>query len=266
MASPIWTGAASGNWNTAGNWDTGSAPVGGDSVTFKSGSVDVTTGPSSAINLASLTVTNGYGGNWTDLVTLGTITALSMNGAGSRYRLSATVTTGVLDINPQTVISHEGGTWTTVTCSGTGNVERSGTGVWTTSYVTSSALKVTATSANQTWTTVNNTGTIITAGSIGTYNSTGNDRLTTTGAAAISTAATITSGAIFNHISSGTITLLNAQAGSSFPCLGCADNFTITTANIYAGSDVNERPAGITVTFGTKNYIGKNMAPGGNPL
>lgn len=258
MPTVRWLGGT-GNWNTGANWSGGSAPTNGDTIIFESGSVDVTTGPSSTITVAALQVTNGYSGNWTALVTLDTITALTLGGAGSLYRLSAPVTTALIDLYSQTTLSHEGGTWTTVTCSGMGKVIRSGTGVFTTLRNMPGVL-VESTSATQTITTAINGGTIKSAGSIGTYTSMGGDRLTTTEAAAISTSATLGNGSSFNHLSSGTIALLNAYSGSSFPCAGSVKDFTITTANIYAGSSVNERPPGITVTISSKNYIGTNMA------
>lgn len=264
MPTVTWTGGAGdNNWATGANWSGGSAPSAADTVRFDNGSSDVATGPGAAIALTALIVTNGYSGNWTGLVTLDTITTLTINGAGTLYRLSAPATTANLYLNPQTTVSHEGGTWATVYASGSGNVNRSGTGAWT-AYDVLPGVKVTATSSNQTFGSGTNGGTIVTAGNITTYRGTGGDRLTTTGTAAVGTLATIGNGSIFNHLSSGTIAELDAQAGSAFPCNGSPKDFTITTTKLWAGAMLNQQPPGITITFTNPIvYIGKVGMPTG---
>tara|TARA_R100000655_G_scaffold71369_2_gene109751 strand:+ start:7138 stop:7965 length:828 start_codon:yes stop_codon:yes gene_type:complete len=59
MATLTWIGA-DGNWNTAASWSTGALPTNGDDVYFVSGSNDVTTGPTSAVNLNSI----NFGTKW----------------------------------------------------------------------------------------------------------------------------------------------------------------------------------------------------------
>jgi hypothetical protein len=62
MATRIWTGAISGDWGVAGNWDT-LVPVNGDDAVFSSGAVSVTAGLNqAAVALASLTITDEYTG------------------------------------------------------------------------------------------------------------------------------------------------------------------------------------------------------------
>lgn len=259
MSTVTWTGGAGDNdWTNGSNWSGGSIPAAADTVIFNAGQSDVNTGPAAAIALAVLTVTNGYAGNWNAAVTLGTITALTLNGAGTTYRLNAAATTANVYLNPQTTVSHEGGTWAAVICSGTGNVIRSGTGAWTV-YDVLPGVKVTNTSASQTFGAGWNGGTIITAGNIATYKGMGNDRLTTTGTAAITTIATIANGSVYNHLSSGTITEIDALSGSNFPCAGSMKDFTIATTKLYAGAMFQIVPPGVTITF-TPNaitYVGR---------
>src|SRR5690348_10309687 len=65
MATRTWTGAAGGNWATAGNWLEGSVPVAGDDVVFTNSSVDVTSGlDQHTVTLTSLTVDMTYTGKW----------------------------------------------------------------------------------------------------------------------------------------------------------------------------------------------------------
>ena len=68
MATKTWVGA-DGNWNTAGSWSPSGVPVASDDVYFVSGSNSVTTGPSSAVNLASLNFGTKWTGNAVKLTT-----------------------------------------------------------------------------------------------------------------------------------------------------------------------------------------------------
>ena len=68
MATRTWVGTDSGNegnWNTALNWSEGAVPIAGDDVYFVSGSQDVTTAPSSSVNLGSINVGTKYTGSTT---------------------------------------------------------------------------------------------------------------------------------------------------------------------------------------------------------
>ena len=68
MADYTWTGGAGdGNWNTAGNWAGGAAPSSSASNHVYINAANATTpsitvGPSSAIDLGSLNILNGFGG------------------------------------------------------------------------------------------------------------------------------------------------------------------------------------------------------------
>lgn len=63
-ADRTWNGSAGdNNFQTAGNWSGGVAPVTGDTAIFNSGSISVLAGLSNAgVNLANIFVTNGYTG------------------------------------------------------------------------------------------------------------------------------------------------------------------------------------------------------------
>lgn len=71
MATRTWVGTDAGNegnWNTAANWSEGSVPVVSDDVYFVSGSQDVTTGPTSPVNLSSINVGSQYSGSSTVVI------------------------------------------------------------------------------------------------------------------------------------------------------------------------------------------------------
>lgn len=65
MATVRWKSTSDTNWATAGNWDTGSVPVGGDTVIFEHNNIDVLSGLDQsgiASALASLTFDASYTG------------------------------------------------------------------------------------------------------------------------------------------------------------------------------------------------------------
>lgn len=60
MAAPVWKTTADGNYSTAGNWSTGSAPANGDTVRIPAGTPAITGGlDQSAVVLATFIVEEG---------------------------------------------------------------------------------------------------------------------------------------------------------------------------------------------------------------
>lgn len=262
MASPKWTGAAAdGNWNTGGNWDTGSAPAGGDTVTFDcSGTANVTTGPSSAINLAALNVRETYVGSWMVPIALGTITALSIAGSGGRYDLNATVTAGYAFLKKGVTLVASGGVWTILYASGDagGTLEENGATITTKRC---SGIKIMATSGGSANTTTELCScSFRSAKNPGTLISDGPCSMVLTGTAAL-TAGTIGSGGTLNNQSSGTVSALTLKPGSNYPSRGAVSH-TISQLNLWPGAKINRNPPGATLTISAETSFGYDAGDG----
>lgn len=64
MAKPVWAATAAGSWATGANWDTGSAPVNGDEVLFRSNEYDVNAGlGQSAVTVDELEIEASFTGD-----------------------------------------------------------------------------------------------------------------------------------------------------------------------------------------------------------
>jgi len=125
MATQYWTGGANdGDWTTAGNWTT-AVPGAGDHVYINATDQDITTGPASAINLATFIVGPEYRGSMSALIALGTITTFRYNSGGPLARLSMTVAAGNIELGGNRRLSLEGGSWgsTLLGVAGTGHIE-----------------------------------------------------------------------------------------------------------------------------------------------
>jgi hypothetical protein len=255
MASITWTGAAGdGNWNTGGNWLGSAAPAGADDVIFDRGSYNVTTGPSSAINV-TLKVTAGYTGSWIATITLGTISAFNFAGSGATYNLSATVTKCMAYIIRGTTLQAVGGTWTNTYVSG----QRGGYFYKTAATLTnlySRNVNVEFTSGGSASTIVQmSNGSFTTALNPGTFTSKGKNQVVVTGSAA-PTSVMLAAGDVYNHLSSGTIGTLDLVPESSFPCVGAFNNFTISQLNTWPDSYINRYPPGVTITISAETAYG----------
>lgn len=266
-----WTGAVDGTFTTAGNWLSGTAPVGGDSVIFDRGNVSVTAGLSPAIAIATFTVKETYGGSigGATLLTLTSITTLNYAGRGAYCKLGGTVTTAKIDLRAGNTFVFGSGTWTNVYVTGASGGMAQVTGATITNlYSVSSGVFIEA-NTGTTFTIVENRGQLKTARDVATYTGLGYDQLTTTTAAAIGTVANLVEGSVYNHQSSGTIALLNVRPKSSFPCIGSQYDFTITNSNWYSGGVFNINPPGVTITFTNPiAYIGASsngFSSGGGP-
>lgn len=63
MAQKTWTGAVSGDWSAAGNWESTAVPIAGDDVRIPAGSPDIDAGLNqSAVALGDVIVEEGYTG------------------------------------------------------------------------------------------------------------------------------------------------------------------------------------------------------------
>lgn len=126
-STQVWSGGAGdGNFGTAGNWVSGVAPIGGDSVVFNSGNVSVTAGLTTGISIANITVTANYGGLIGDtsgngLVFTGITGTLTYGGTGAyaRFGSSGTVAAATFSHTGACVASILSGTWTVLN-NGTG--------------------------------------------------------------------------------------------------------------------------------------------------
>lgn len=273
MGSLYWTGGAGdGSWQTAGNWSTGAIPVDGDDAIFDNGSIPCTAGLTghAAGNdmLASLTITPSYmgyiGSGATPLTLAGGVTTLSCSGSGQFYKFSFTSTTARLNTTLATTIYHAGGTWTNCYHSGSGGELKVESGVITNYYPTSRSIRCTADSATAFTILQGKIGKLTSARNITTLTDRGGMTIETTGTAAV-TSGYIDSGSVWNHLSSGTITLLDVGPGASFPLTGAKKSFTIANTNLWQDGFLNLNPAGITVTYSNPIvYYGFNATVSGS--
>lgn len=265
MATRTWLGA-DGNWANTANWSGGAVPVDGDDVVIDSGSVSITTGMNqSGISLKSLNITRGYTGS---IGTAGDPLLINVDHA-SATACRIAMNRGYLYVNGSMTVPFR-----VDQCSGAGGVVLSGgTLAGTPAIVCGEVGTLRVTSG------VTVSGDVITcgiglmleaavSGSVymyrGTHAAYANIGTLVLGASATlttKTTAAITTGTLHgqaNHVhdSSGTIGTLNALPGSYHKPGGSKD-YTITTLNRYAGSNVTTSVTGATVTVGTDNPYGE---------
>jgi hypothetical protein len=255
VATVTWDGSANdGNWGTASNWDTGAAPVTGDDVVIKSTNQNITAGLNqTAVDLASLTITEGYTGS---IGNAGSSLTISCSGtvtitAKGTIRLtagSADITTlKVLAAGPEGFFLN-GGTTTTVHSGPTGILNISADAVVTNYY--GGGMTAIAGASGTAFTLVE-----IAAGSIYSDRTAATLRLLGDGcravirrAAAISTAAYVGNGSTYQHNSSGTITLIWVYSGGVATAFDATSNFTVTNSNLFVNGELFKEPR-VTVTY-----------------
>lgn len=267
MATKTWTGGANdGNWATAGNW-TPSAPAGGDDVIIDRTNQDITAGLATGISIASLTVTQGYGGRIGTSSTALTFTGITgtavLSGTGQFIKLGSSGTIATTVVNSSGMVYLTAGTFTTI--------------IGVTPYEVDAAAVVT-TLNNQggfgtlgynatAITTLNNSaGTVNCGRSITTINSSAVTRCTL--ASSITTANAL-KGSILYFNSTGNITTYNGYAGSFYSAAeatqATAAGATVTTFNLYGDARIMLYGQGVTQTYTTLNAFGRSseMAPVG---
>jgi hypothetical protein len=259
MATVTWTGGSGdGNWNTGGNWAGGAAPSGADDVVFNTGASSVTTGPSSALAYATVTVTSGYSGSWgTSAVTplFGNITgSIRIAGRGAFYKFSTgTCPTVDIEVPSSTQVFIPVGTITTLNTSNSSNVEVAAA-VTTWNNVSANCTALSNGTAITTLTTASpimlyrsyTTANVEQGGAVTSYNAITGGTLNVRGRGA------------YNHQSTGTITTANLLPRGMLTARGARGAFTITTLNEWANSMADIVVPGVTVTVGTRNFIGRS--------
>lgn len=260
MTTKTWSGAVDGNWQTAGNWVGGVAPVATDDIVFNSGSISCNAGLTGNVYaLGSLTVTENYTGSIGSGATALTVTdftstpnagGIKCSGRGSFYKFACTGTTTHARIDTKTgnTVYLSSGTFTNVYHSGSGGEAKFESAVVTNYYGTNNAIAMTADAATA-FTLCYTAGRAVSSRSIGTFLGKGGCNLLMVSAAAITTSATLHKGDVYNHNSTGTITLLDVGPGASFPLAIATKDFVITNTNQWQGGFINTNPASITVTY-----------------
>ena len=117
MATRNWSGAVSGDWSNAGNWDT--APASGDDVIINTGSRNIDAGLSQgALDLNSLwvgpTYTGQIGNSDTAMLTISSAKIIIAGGGSQHY-----ITNGNTNIDEFEVISIGSAGTGNLTCGGT---------------------------------------------------------------------------------------------------------------------------------------------------
>lgn len=254
MGDVTWSGATDGNWNTGTNWVGGAAPTGGDVAIFDGTSGrDVTTGPSSAINI-TIRVTPKYTGSWRVPVVLGTVTLFEFAGSGAAYDLSATVTTCRAQIKSGVTLTASGGTWTNTYANGdAGGLLYVNGATLTNKYCTGVTVRESSGGSASTITQVTSLS-YTSAKNPGTLTADGHSSVTVTGTAAV-TAAVCHPSVTYNHQSSGTVSALTLKPGAQYPNIGAVSH-TISQLNYWPNSYINENPPGATITISARTSFG----------
>lgn len=269
MATVTWTGgAADGNWQTGGNWSGGAAPSAADDVIINSTAYDITTGPASAIALASLFIGPRYTGKITATIALGTVTVFTYLSGGLSGKFNLTAPTAIIDIPRGRWCYLEGGTWGgTHVLSGQGNIQAAsaatvtnvvnGLADWT---IYSSATKITS--------FYNAGGHVVTDGrNIGAYTGTTGSWLR------------LRSGSLIADGSSGGLAVVGRNATLSFEGTGGTHDGihamgsvlsrdaksaqTVTSLWYYPGSVVEDEIPGLTMTVTNAYKLGGGSAATG---
>jgi hypothetical protein len=260
MATVTWTGGAGdNNWNTGGNWSGGSAPSATDDVIFNTGASSVTTGPSSALAYATVTVTPGYSGSWgtaANTLLFGNITgSVTIAGSGSSYKFgTGTCPVVNIEVESRTFVAITAGTITTLTTSGSQGIEL--TAAATTCRNVNAVLTAQSGTA---FTTLSNGGVVRCYRNVTTLDNYGGAQVTMYNATTMGTVNNH-AGASYNHQSTGTITTANNFPKAMISARGATGTFTLTTLNDWAGSMADLVVAGVTITPGTRNYIGRSLS------
>lgn len=261
MATRTWTGTTSGDMTDGTNYAGGVAPSGGDSVIFNTGSRSVTTGP--GVSLVDVTCTSGWSG--------------SFSNSGSAVAFTAITGTFKYAGNGDACLISFSSTCASFIAQ-RGNVVLSGAGTITALYVENATVDVSvatltsyfgmtpnsrinvATSANSIATESWSYGAVqITDRPIATFRAVGkNARMTTLGSTAVTTAAHVQDGAVFNVNSSGTIAAANVggQGSTITPANNQYISTTVTVLNIYSGGKYIQYANGTSLEIGTLKVFG----------
>ena len=263
MSTRYFTGGANdGNFGTAGNWDTSTAPVNGDTVIIGATNQNITAGLATGLTSIVLKITAGYGGSIGDASNSLTFTGsleYAGRGAFAKFGSGGTISAGVFNHTGGTAYVSSG-TWTSLT-NGKGNIDIAAAAVVTTAYnvggVFTAGYNATA------FTTFNNSGMATISRACTTLNCKGGsvvslDNGTTT---YISNATVnVNNGAIYNKRSGGTDTTVTVDPGGVLTIDGtsggAAGTVTVTTLNEYGGSRIIDAVPGLVLTVGTRNRIG----------
>lgn len=272
MAVIVWSGGAGdGNWNTGTNWVGGTKPANNDTAIVGSTNQAIIGGNVTETGL-TVVFTKGFGGTVGADAPLifvsgtGTQAALTYGGSGSyaNFGNGGTVTACTLNVSGGQTVVLSSGTWTTVTSSG-GNVQIAASTVVTTLQNVGAVVTALAGTA---FTTATNAGTLYTTRSCTTLNCKRGTAIQYNNGVTTYTSCTtvnIENGATYNKQSGGTDTTVNNFPGGTFTIAGNAGNsaatVTITTYNQWSGSKSVESMGGVTVTVGTRNYVGEQSGP-----
>ena len=245
MATKTWVGA-DGNWNTAASWSPSGVPVASDDVYFVSGSNNVTTGPSSAVNLNSL----NFGTKWT-----GTAVKLTTNATTVDYAnkvgtviLEGTYTTvnvqATASDNP--ALKFDDSTITTLRItggSGTVLIDENSTVSGSISIIgaTSVRVEIEASATVNAADVTLDSGKLISYEELDTITQHGG-MVTMSNSAGTTNTITMYKGIMkYQPTSSTTLTTL-VMYGGYFDLRGCnAPSHTITNASVYSGAMIDER-------------------------
>jgi hypothetical protein len=266
MATVTWTGGANdGNWATGGNWSGAAAPSSTDDVFLLTTSQDITLGLNqSAITLASLTISRGFGGS------IGSASAplqinvsgtLTYAGSGSYAKINGTIATANIDRTGSGTFYLSGGTWTTTTVSA-GRVLVDGAAVLTTFRDISGEIGEIPWNATAITLLENEAGVVVCKRTVTTL--TNAAKATTTieqDGTNAPASTTVNNRGLLRWNSSGTVTTGNNYPAATWDNSQTEYSYTVTTLNDWAGGSFQDTYAGGAVTVGTRNRIGKAMGP-----
>lgn len=273
-ATQVWTGGAGDkNFATAGNWVSGVAPVGGDSVVFNNGNAPVD-GLATGISVVKATVTANYGGTLGTAASPLTFTAITGSldyagtGANAYLGCSGTVANASFTHSGGCNVYLSTGTYTVLTNS-TGGLQVAAAVIVAAFnnagsnnvFIAYNATAITAAivSGRVTCQRVITTGDVEQSGVLisidnGTTNYISNGTIIVHG------------GALYNKQSGVVDTMIDARPGSSVSFAGCSGGATPGTAltppiTKWAGSSVNTFTPGVTIT---PTYTPRGAVPVGS--
>lgn len=269
MATVTFTGTTSGDMTVATNYAGGVVPGNGDTVVFNTGSRNVTVGPSSAIDLAEVICTSGWSGSFgspgSPITFHNVTTKFTWAGSGDGCYISVASGKTIASFVAQRGIGAISGSGTLTSFyneTADFNLTVSTLGAY---YGMTPTSRITiGTSANAVANESFSYGTVtVTDRTVTTARIVGkNGRMYVHGTAAQSTTLHVQEGAIYNSLSSGTITTANVSGMNSLitPVNSQYTSATITTLNQFAGAKYVQYANGSVFTIGTLNSFGSQTA------
>ena len=271
MATVTFTGTTSGDMTVATNYAGGVAPVGGDSVIFNTGSRNVTVGP--GVDLVDVTCTSGWSGSFGtpgSPITFGSVNGLS----GGTFTWAGSGDGCYISVSSGKTIA------TFVAQRGFGAI--SGSGTVTAFYNEAADFNLTVstlsayygmtplsritigTSANAVANESFSYGTVtVTDRTVTTARIIGkNGRMYVNGTTAQATTLHVQEGAIYNSLSSGTITTANVSGFNSLitPVNSPYTTATISNLNQFAGGKYVQYANGSIFTISSLKSYGTQTA------